>query len=377
MRHAILGLIKKELTSLGIECKCTTHNELIECIKTYTRGESVETLDYVGSNIDPLHSVVRTSTYPYTYFSQISEAFSGNFGTLYHTMRTREPDNQKKLFLKVAKRKEDNTLHVEAILHAISNVVLSFYGFSWAIPRIFDIVRHPHFGISFTIERCPEARLLKHYLDEHLEWGVASSRNDTILLGIISQLSTYIAILEHELYMNHRDLTGSNVLMIIPSDSVKKTVAFDKYLWTLQISHKTILVDFGFSCLGSLPSRKTAVNSGNYFPDTDFCPKDGRDMFLFIASLWKNPQIRQSVTPKVTALIHTWLRTTRKNNWAQWIESAQTMDMRSMYLLTMSDSFSSPSSSPIQIIKDIANEFSHIVFFQERSVTPLPRSLYE
>ena len=375
MRHTILERICLELKSLGFESTSRTYNELIDSIRKYKLQEPIPKMKYIECRTKGIHSDVLTDTLQY---SNISEAISGNFGTLYTIFRTKKEDTHIS-FLKVPKHKETSSLHIEAVLQAISNITLSWYGFPWAVPRVLDIVRHPHFGISFSMEKCTDATLFKNYLEEHLDWGIQTETNDYLILGVISQLATYLAILEEELILNHRDLTGSNVLMIVPTEPTQKVVVVGTNIWTLYITHKTILVDFGFACLGSVPSKKITVSAGDYFADTDFCPKEGRDLFLFIASLWQNPLLRKSMTQKTQQLIHKWLSTSGKNNWAQWIEAATTMDMRSMYLLTMSSPFSNANTKPIHVLKDISSVFPFLVYFHEkkRSSTPIPRALYE
>lgn len=376
MKHDLLKVISIELGRFGINCASNSKNDIIEYIQKYKLREPFPKLKYLYPATSRLD--LQTDSGPPIQYTEISEAISGNFGTLYNTLRTSNKDKPSHVFLKFAKHKQQNTLHIEALLQSITSTILSFYGFSWAVPRVLDIVRHPRHGIGFSIEKSPDAMLFKDYLEQNLEWGTTNESNDLLLLGVISTLATYLAILEEELILNHRDLTGSNVLMIIPSEPFQKTIHLLNHTWTVQVFHKTILVDFGFACLGSLPSRKTLISAGEYFPESDFCPKDGRDIFLFIASLWKNPLLRQSITLKTSLLIHKWLCTPPQNNWAQWIESAVNIDMRSMYLLTMSESFSNSNTNPLQILKDIASEFPHLVYFQKtlRSSTPIPRSLY-
>jgi len=375
MKYTLLNIILVELNSLGVECNCTTYKGVIDCIRKYKLRESIPRLKYTHSTSDFVHSEVTTDKVRY---SEILEAFSGNFGSLYTVLRNTRTEHTN-VFLKIAKRKEASSLHMEAVLQAISNITLSYYGFPWAVPRVLDIVRHPHFGICFSMEKSPDATLFKNYLEQHLEWEVPSETNDYLLLGVISQLATYLAILEHELLLNHRDLTGNNVVMIVPTEPTQKSVSIGNCTWMLQITHKTIIIDFGFSCIGTSVSKKIAVSAGDYLSDTDFCPKDGRDLFLFIASLWQNTLIRNSLTMKTRFLIHKWLSTGQTNNWAEWIEASMKIDIRGMYLLTMSESFSNPNTNPLHILKDISHVFPLFVYFQEtqRSSTPIPRGMYE
>jgi len=373
MKNECLENIHIQLRNLGIQDSLDSIVKVGPWLRTYKFAKLIPLLTYIDDkkHFDPVQLVEQGISY-----TEISKSFSGNFGTLYSAIR-QTSKHTKSIYLKGAKedkKGEKNSIHIEGLLQALSYSVLSTYGFPWAVPRVLDIVRHPHLDIVFTVEKCPDAKLFHEYLHSNILWGEQTHQNDYIILTIISQLATYLAILEHELLLNHRDLTGSNVLMIVPTDLISKTISVGNVEWTLLINHKAILVDFGFAAIGSMPSRKTIVSAGDFFSDSDVCPKEGRDLFLFLASLWKNPLVRQSVTPNTMNLFKKWLtQSSTGKHWSDWMEGFN-IDIRSLYLLTIHESFSNKNTNPFSILHDISREYPFLVSFPvaKRPPTPVP-----
>lgn len=361
-------IVSKHITSLGIPCSVQTLVEFQEWFLAFSSKPVIPRLYPIGKSgyqtgpKDPRQIS----------FTDFSQTLRGGFGTLYSCLRTHRgrPDSQQ-VFLKHVDEDSGQHIQIEALLQEVSRTILSFYGFSRAVPRVLDIYQHPEFGPCFTMEQQIDALPFSDYLKTHLEWGTPSLKNDHLVLSVLSQLALYLSILEYELLLNHRDLTGTNVLMIAPSDSQTTHVSMGPYSWSITANHKVILIDFGFAAIGSLPSRKVLVQAGRYFKTSDPCPKEGRDLFLFLASLWKNASLRASVTYRVQSLISSWL-TQGTKNWASWLETSST-DMKGMYLLTMKDTFHNHKTTPLAILQDIAREAPEIVAFHgKRPGTPVP-----
>jgi serine/threonine protein kinase len=263
---------------------------------------------------------------------------------------------------------------VEGILQTLAHSVLLNAGFPKAVPKVLDICAHPTKGTVLVLERIHGSKMLAEYLSSHIQWGCPSDANDRLLMSIVAQVASYVAILEKELGMNHRDLKGTNVLMIVPSEKqVVSTTSLDAYQWEITSSAQTILIDFGFSCIGR-PSGETVISAGEFLPETDFCPKEGRDLFLFLASLWNLESLRKCLTPKAKALFHGWLRdNTQETSWSDWLSGSFQDSMVSMYLLTSSSGFASSSCAPLHILRSIASAYPEVCQFQmlRRPGTPI------
>jgi serine/threonine protein kinase len=302
----------------------------------------------------------------------------GNYGTIMLALReTFALEDGEYCFLKMSDT-HNKTLLIEGILQTLAHSVLSAAGFPKAVPKVLDICSHPKVGTVLVLQRIHGSQVLAEYLSTHIQWGCPSDTNDRLLMSILAQVASYSAILEKELGMNHRDLKGTNVLMVVPSkEQIQFQTTLDSYHWGITSNHQTILIDFGFSCIGR-PSGDTVVSAGEFLPETDFCPKEGRDLFLFLASLWNLEHLRNSLTLKAKELFQGWLRdNTQGTCWSDWLMntgSTEADSLVSMYLLTSSNGFASSNCSPFNILKKIASAYPEVCQFTtlRRPGTPVP-----
>jgi serine/threonine protein kinase len=282
-------------------------------------------------------------------FNDIVEAMSGSFGKVYLAYKQVD-DTGQYVFLK-SSPKHQASLLVEGLLQSIAHVTLKQYAFPNAVPRVLHFIEHPEFGSTLVLERIPRAQLFSDYLKSNFLWETPCYENDMIFLNVIIQVASYIAILETVLGMNHRDLKGTNVLMVAPVDLYSKTIVLKSHSWKFKSHLEISIIDFGFTCIGK---GKQILSAGDFISETDFCPKEGRDMFLFLSSLWNVELFRKSLTPKIVGLFERWLTVSNKN-WASWLSTPPEKNMMSVYLLTSGNLFRSPSCSPLAILKDISS----------------------
>jgi len=344
--------IWKELTRLGFVGSIDSLTQLYKWIRTVELLHTPPKLQYEADGT--LHAG------PVQY-KDSTIVMSGSFGILY--LIYRETDNESGYAFLKASPTHTKTLLLEGILQSIAYSVLYQYGFPKAVPRVLDIFSHPTYGTVLALEKQPGAKLFSEYLQSHIQWGIPCKSNDTLFLSVLGQIATYLTILETELGMNHRDLTGSNVLMVDPTEPVHQTVVVGSTTWSVHSNQRAILIDFGFACIGT-QQGKTIVSAGEYLPNTDFCPKQGRDLFLFFASLWSVALFRSSVTDAVKGLFSKWLRdTTSKTQWASWLTTSCETNLLSMYLLTNAEQFQSTWCRPMDVLRDIASiDATSIVF---------------
>ena len=294
-------------------------------------------------------------------FSGLVFAMKGKFGEAYCADRL-EGHTTQVCFIKTSPEHPQGLL-LEGILQSIAHTVLRVYGFPKAVPQVLDIFQHPTQGIAISLERASGAKLFADWLEHGLQWGQPSGSNDRLLCEVLAQIATYMAILEHAIGMNHRDLKGTNVLMIATNQPVHQTVTCGETCWKINTQNQAILIDFGFACMGQ-SDGKHIVSAGEFLPELDFCPKEGRDCFLFLASLWNVEQFRKSMTPVMAQLFYKWLQTTAETKWSNWLQTYTPTNMESMYLLTSASHFKSFSCSPLNLLRDISKLYPSIVEFQ-------------
>jgi serine/threonine protein kinase len=288
-------------------------------------------------------------------FSEITHVVQGTYGVLFHAIRNR----YESVFLKVCP-KYPNALLMEGIFQTIAATLLEYRGFPGAVPRILDIFRHPTAGILLSIEQLPGVIVFSDYLKDTLKWGIPSASNDQIIFSVIGQLAIYLNILEEDIGMNHRDLKSTNVLLVAPNRPITQQITLKDGTFKITCKQQAVLIDFGFACIGQNGGKQIA-SVGEFLPEIDFCPKKGRDLFLFFASLWNVPALRDSLTKDGQELFRKWLHDSEGVDWASWLIQETKENMKSMYLLTMGSVFQSKTSATCAVLKDIAQKFPTIV----------------
>ena len=360
----LISELQKEVSYLGFSGEFRTLPDFFNWIRRAVLLFTPEKLKYSSQTKDSL--IGKDSR-----FLDITEVMEGTFGKLYLSYMD-SGFYSGHVFIKTSKKYQQSLL-VEGLLQSCAYSVLKQYGFYQGVPRILKIVNSPDHGTSLVIQQIPGAKLFAEYLKTHFQWGEENEANDRLVLSIIVQVATFMAILEHELGMNHRDLKGTNVLMVTPVQTFTRTIQIGPHIWSFQSTIEVSIIDFGFSCIGN-SAGKTVLSAGDFLPETDFCPKQGRDLFLFFASLWSVEDFRNSLTQPCKDLFHKWLCDSNEKSWADWLKMSLENNMLSMYLLCNTNNFLSPPCTPIRVLQDIytvAPDLLSIVTIQ-RPGTPIP-----
>jgi serine/threonine protein kinase len=355
--HHIFGMnvieyVWKELQEIGFQGNVTSIDELHSWLRRIRLIYVPKLLKQTPNGFMSIQDIT---------YSEFTPAMTGKFGCVYLVYREKGQDGNY-VFLKTSV-KHPQALLLEGILHSISHSILSWYGFPNAIPKVLDIIQHPDFGIVFSTQRIPGSQIFADYLKDALQWETPCEENDHIVFQVIAQVATYVAILESVIGLNHRDLKGTNVLMVSATEPWVKSVSVKSRTWSLRSNLQTILIDFGFACVGT-EGRKTVISAGEYLPTIDFCPKEGRDLFLFFAGLWNVEAFRKSLTEKGGKLFYKWLRDTSETSWADWLIASTYKNLQSMYLLTNADHFESAPSAPLAVLENIAETYPEIIAFE-------------
>lgn len=251
-----------------------------------------------------------------------------------------------------------NKLFKEAMLQTIAHSALKSYGLLWAVPEVESIFNHPEDGCGFLMTHPENTEVFANYLQRAINWSKVCEENDKIFIEVIAQLAMFLCILEDTLKMNHRDIKSTNVVLIQKSMTPLQLGYFSKgKRIILNTSLRTILIDFGFACI---KNGDKIMAAGDYLPTLDGCPKEGRDLFVFLSHLWKVEAIRRCITPKLAD----WFRRTltgEKKSWWQSIMKMTDTSLKIIYLYAASDLFSMPSCSPFNILTSLSSEFPSIL----------------
>jgi serine/threonine protein kinase len=258
----------------------------------------------------------------------------------------------------------ETQLLLEGFLQHIAHTVLDAFGCPTAIPKVLDIVRHPTLGVSLVLQRVPGSQLFSDYLRDRIQWGVPSRSNDLLVFDVIGQVASYCAILEQQIGLNHRDLKGTNVLMVAPGRS-DKSLTLNDSCWTLHRRSNAIVIDFGFACMGG--DSGISVSAGELLSQGDFCPKEGRDLFVLLGSLWNVPSLRESLSETGQDCMKHFLRTEGSSvSWAEWLVQSAVENLNALYLLTSSSTFRSSSCAPLHVVQNIAKVYPELITIQTK-----------
>lgn len=253
---------------------------------------------------------------------------SGTFGSVDAFLC--EDDYQKKhVAIKRPKHPRVNLL-IEALFQWKLHNDLKSFGLSFCIPKVNKIFTYKPTGDVWFSMTPYEPNLLS-------SWCLRNLRRDgKIFASLILQIAMALEIIEDVLRIDHRDLKVNNMLVIdeaidipITTDGVKKKITFP---------FRIVFIDFGFACLAK------ELDVKNEKP-IDFCPKEGRDMFQILVSIWRIDTLRNILED----VWGSWIRS-KIGRYTGLAESAS--DLTWMYAVTDNTEFRAPLCSPKLLIKD-------------------------
>jgi serine/threonine protein kinase len=254
--------------------------------------------------------------------------------------------NHRYCIMKRLKNVPSDTLYREVIVQILVYHCLEYFNLKNIVPRVYDIITYKG-DIVFTMESYNNAINFSDYLNKNFDNFVE----------ILAQIALYMIPLQNVLFFNHRDLKSDNVLVI--EAPVEHTLTFKGKCYKLKAKAKALLVDFGFSCVGYEMAGESTINAGDVLPRIDPCPKEGRDIFQILTSLYSFQIFRESLSPGLKTLFTKWLSIGRNIYTSSAVLNAN--DPEWIYSITSGTFFSAPTCSPSTILEDIAEHFPDIV----------------
>ena len=217
---------------------------------------------------------------------------------------------------------------------------LLMYGLSACVPKVYDIFTHQPTGdVWFTMEAY-EPVLVSQWSIKSLEDG--DKKGFALLL---LQIALIIEVLEIELKIDHRDLKINN--MIVVDEPVTIDIKWKGVAKSITFPFRIVIVDFGFACQG----KHLDVRRGDGLPPLDACPKEGRNIFQVLVSLWNIQSIRSNLGESWTRWFHNKISEVFPlAPCVSLAESSKSLDW--MYSLTENREFRAPRCIPQSIIRD-------------------------
>lgn len=182
------------------------------------------------------------------------------------------------------------SLCAEAMLQWTAGETLSQLGIHGAVPKVIDLY-----------QSAGETRFIMEFEQgvSAAEWLLLTPAPDLAWWQIVTQVAFLLAILEEEIRFDHRDLKADNV-WIVPRPVELKAELFGS-AWTIVAPFQVVLLDFGFGCIGDTTGNAVISLTDGLVPKIDPCPKEGRDLFQFLTSLWSVPELRARMSQEVRA----------------------------------------------------------------------------
>jgi hypothetical protein len=129
-----------------------------------------------------------------------------------------------------------------------------------------------------------------------------------------------------------------NVSLDINWKDVKKTIKFP---------FRIVFIDFGYACEGGVQD----VRHNSLLPPIDPCPKDGRDVYQILASIWSSKGLRGILKNTIWGnWIKQKLESANPKPSTEFIENA--LDLLWLRTCTDDPSFNAPLCAPWKIIED-------------------------
>jgi serine/threonine protein kinase len=264
--------------------------------------------------------------------------FRGGYGSIYRAKRS-TAEGSIDVCIKVP-HTASFSLCPEAMIQWVAEQRLQTAGIHGAVAHIYDIFQY-----------AGEVRVAMSFVEgvSLLDFILDSATPETAFLQALAQVSFLLAYLEETLHLDHRDLKGDNI-WIRPSP-VEYSATIGGIERKISAPFQVVLLDFGFSCLGAEGSAIVSLSDG-ILPRIDPCPKEGRDLFQLIASLWSVPLLRARICPSLQKDIEK-LLSYKNKPYASLVK--QTQEISWIYLLVSDSEFKHPPLHPLSLLSALSS----------------------
>ena len=299
---------------------------------------------------------------PHVKLTWLRTVSHGSFGyidvALYEKEEKKEEKKEKKEEKEEEKKKEKEKKEVyvkrpmikgknltsEACVQLLVSNFLDQNGFVHGSPSILLIFRLLDGSVCFAMEQMVGAYTLDRYIEL-----LPIQKRSRVLLDVLLQLCAMNYILNDRLGMNHRDLKPSNFL-ITPHQTRKQVLIIHSEQIEIASSLSLTLIDFGFACIGSTDTHRADIALSNVYPPSDDCPKDGRDLYLFLGLFYID--YHHYLPASLNSLFESWLQHDGKLL-CPFMRKDKESSKHWLYFMVGHDNIHSFRTTPLQIWKDL------------------------
>ncbi len=236
------------------------------------------------------------------------------------------------------------SLLYEACIQKLVGERLASIGFPTGAPQVLSIFRLRDNSTCFAMEEIVGALTLDRYLET-----LNSTQLSVAIIDCLLQLSAMVWYLDSELGINHRDLKPSNFLITEHSPK-PRIIQVENEILEIESTCSLTFIDFGFSCLGSTETHVSDISLSTVYSKQDPCPKEGRDMFLFIAFLYID--LHSKLPIKLRNLFEEWLQTP-SSTLCSFLRKDKELATKWLYFMAGNENVKKFDTCPLKIVKDL------------------------
>jgi serine/threonine protein kinase len=233
----------------------------------------------------------------------------------------------------------------EACIQKLVYDHLKSIGFLQGTPRILEIFSLRDGSVCFAMEQIEKACTL----DRHLEL-IGNDHITSVIIDCLLQLLSIVWYLNNVVGINHRDLKPSNFLVLEHDTAKTKVLMIENEIIEISSKYSLTMIDFGFSCIGSLDTHVSDLSLSSVYSRADPCPKEGRDLFLFLGLLYIDFHDRMSRDIRI--LFESWLDSSGSNLCNFMIKDRQNYK-KWLYFIAGNEEILQFRCSPLRILKDL------------------------
>jgi serine/threonine protein kinase len=234
----------------------------------------------------------------------------------------------------------------EACIQTIVRNTFLKAGFSSVcVPRVLDIFQLHSGWIGFSMEQIHGAVALTTWLQQ-----VREEKDDLseLFMEILLQAVGMVWNM-NRVGVNHRDLKPSNFLIHQGEQRAYRLEVEGRCIGWVS-SYYLTLIDFGFACVGSIQTHQAHVSLGTVYSSSDPCPKEGRDLYLFLGLLYTDYYSHMS--SGLALLFESWLEVAGSNLCSFMRRDGENAKMW-LYFLTGSEQVKQLHCHPVRILHDL------------------------
>lgn len=236
------------------------------------------------------------------------------------------------------------SLLYEACIQKLVGENLTHIGFPTGAPNVLRIFKLRDNSVCFAMEEITGATTLDKFLD-----SIPISQISSVIVDCLLQLSAMVWYLDTTLGINHRDLKPSNFL-ITEHEPKTRILQIETEIFEIESKYSLTFIDFGFSCLGSTETQISDISLSTVYSKADPCPKEGRDMYLFLAFLFID--FYSKLPKKLFNLFESWLNIPGSNI-IGFMKKDKESSKKWIYFIAGNEHIKKFNSLPSKIVKDL------------------------